>query len=64
MKEWIKVIAAKWYVPVVLIMCCIVTAHLLTVNQAGEVRCSGLDYIVLGDTNPACKIHRLFTESD
>lgn len=64
MKEWIKVIAAKWYVPVVLVMCCIVTAHLLTINQAAEVRCSGLDYIVLGDTNPACKIHRLFTESD
>jgi len=64
MKEWIKVIVAKWYVAVVLIMYCIATAHLLTVNQAGEVRCSGLDYIILGDTNPACKIHRLFTESD
>jgi len=63
-KRIAKMIAARWYIVVVIYACVIVTAHLLTVNQVGELRCSGLDYLVLGDSNPACRIHRIFRSND
>lgn len=60
MKDWIKLIGKKWYVVLAIIMCIIVTAHLVTLSGTGNVRCSGLDYILVGDANDACKIYDTF----
>lgn len=56
--KWIRL---NWYVVIAIYACIVLTAHLLTVNDIQGLRCSGLDYVVLGDFNPACKIHSIFT---
>ncbi|WP_061795841.1 hypothetical protein [Serratia ficaria] len=48
----------RWKVVFVIILLLIGIAQMLTVAQMGELRCSGLDYIILGDFNDACKMHR------
>ncbi|WP_337029495.1 hypothetical protein [Pantoea agglomerans] len=63
-KRIAKMIAARWYVIIAIYACVVLTAHLLTVNDFQGLRCSGLDYLVLGDSNPACKIHKIFTQDD
>jgi hypothetical protein len=48
----------RWKVVFVIVLLLIGIAQMLTVAQMGELRCSGLDYIILGDFNDACKMHR------
>lgn len=48
----------QWRIAIAILLFLIVIAQMLTVAQMGELRCSGLDYIILGDFNNACKIHR------
>lgn len=48
----------RWRVVFVIVLLLIGIAQMLTVAQMGELRCSGLDYIILGDFNDACKMHR------
>lgn len=50
----------KWKVIFAIVLLLIVIAQMLTVAQIGELRCSGLDYIILGDFNNACKMYNIF----